>query len=410
MAWLAAGLFLLGFFYLTAVPGSLLHHLRGRGASPFGEPVLARASIGDLLGRLAGPASYTGGLPHPITLQPDFPEESPAPAPPRLAGPPADRSVSGPAENPAGEGRPAREESRAEGDRPSPSGTTAREQPPPAGHTLDEGPGAGAARPVPPATGEASRVTGPVVRVMTFNIRHALGLDGQVSLERVARVLEGVDIAFLSEVDRFWLRSGLRDQPAVLQELTGMPYAFYAPALNLPGPSRQYGNLLLSRFPILDAQAVPLPRPQGAEARVMIEARLDVHGEEWFVAGVHLGLDREERRLQVEAIQARAAAAGPHRVLLGDFNATLEAPELSSLVEGEGPVWIDGLAGAPPTYPAWGPTARIDHLLLSPSLASRRQGSGVDSSDASDHLPAWVELQVSDRSKARPRRPIGLRP
>lgn len=48
---------------------------------------------------------------------------------------------------------------------------------------------------------------------------------------------------------------------------------------------------------------------------------------------------------------------------------------------------------------AWGRNAglRLDHLLLSPELASRLKASGVDAhvrgwEKASDHAPAWIEL------------------
>jgi exodeoxyribonuclease III len=49
---------------------------------------------------------------------------------------------------------------------------------------------------------------------------------------------------------------------------------------------------------------------------------------------------------------------------------------------------------------------RIDHLLLSPTVAKRLMAAGVDRSaraaeKASDHAPAWVELK--DRRRQRPR-------
>lgn len=252
--------------------------------------------------------------------------------------------------------------------------------------------------PQPPAAEEPAEAPAPepppTVRVMTFNMRHALGLDGQVSLERVAEAIAQADIVFVNEVDRFWLRSGLRDQPAVLQELTGHPYAHFGPALDLPGPSRQYGNLLLSRYPIVRAETVALPQPQGAEARVMVEAQIDVDGQIWTVYGVHLGLDPHERRLQVEAIQARAGAGGRARILLGDFNALPDASEFEPLWAPDRPRWVDGLAEGPATYPAWEPSARIDHIFLSPALAVRQLDAGVDDCQASDHLPAWVDLAL----------------
>jgi exodeoxyribonuclease-3 len=50
---------------------------------------------------------------------------------------------------------------------------------------------------------------------------------------------------------------------------------------------------------------------------------------------------------------------------------------------------------------------RIDHLLLSPSVAPRLKAAGVDREvrgweKASDHAPVWIEL--ADRAPARPKR------
>jgi exodeoxyribonuclease-3 len=49
---------------------------------------------------------------------------------------------------------------------------------------------------------------------------------------------------------------------------------------------------------------------------------------------------------------------------------------------------------------------RIDHLLLSPSVARRLEDAGVDRAvrgkpGASDHAPVWVTLEVSRSRKKR---------
>ena len=52
------------------------------------------------------------------------------------------------------------------------------------------------------------------MRALTFNIRHAVGLDGVHDLDRVARVIEGAaaDLVALQEVDRHLSpRSGYLD-------------------------------------------------------------------------------------------------------------------------------------------------------------------------------------------------------
>ena len=57
---------------------------------------------------------------------------------------------------------------------------------------------------------------------------------------------------------------------------------------------------------------------------------------------------------------------------------------------------------------------RIDHLLLSPSLAGRLVAAGVDREvrareHSSDHAPVWIELaDAKAGSRQRVRRPAGL--
>ncbi|MBA2726127.1 MAG: endonuclease/exonuclease/phosphatase, partial [Actinobacteria bacterium] len=96
------------------------------------------------------------------------------------------------------------------------------------------------------------------LRVATFNIRHGLGVDGRLSLDRTARVIlaTGAPVVAVQEIDRFWTRSGLIDQAQVLGTLTGMHVSFH------PTFSRgdsEYGIALLSKSR-LETHFVRLPR------------------------------------------------------------------------------------------------------------------------------------------------------
>ena len=92
--------------------------------------------------------------------------------------------------------------------------------------------------------------------IMTFNIHHGKGRDRRVDLGRTAGVIaqSGCDIIGLNEVDRhFSNRSDYEDQIGRLAEQLNMHYA-YCPSLSLSSgdssEKRQYGNALLTRFPI----------------------------------------------------------------------------------------------------------------------------------------------------------------
>jgi endonuclease/exonuclease/phosphatase family metal-dependent hydrolase len=73
-------------------------------------------------------------------------------------------------------------------------------------------------------------------------------------------------------------------------------------------------------------------------------------------------------------------------ILLGDFNAPPEAPELA-------PLWEKlTIAPAGPTFPADAPAKRIDHVAVSGGL--RVRATSVPETPASDHRPVLAELSV----------------
>ncbi|OPH53130.1 hypothetical protein BC351_32150 [Paenibacillus ferrarius] len=158
--------------------------------------------------------------------------------------------------------------------------------------------------------------------IITFNIHHGEGLDGKVNLERIAELLgqEHADVIALQEVDRFRLRSGFVDQAKALAELLGMQMRF-APSLTYP--IGQYGNAILSRYPIENSSYELLPGAK--ETRSLLTAQLQVGSEHIQVATTHLGLSEEDRNVQLARISELLADTEVPLVLTGDFNMELDA-------------------------------------------------------------------------------------
>ncbi len=132
---------------------------------------------------------------------------------------------------------------------------------------------------------------------------------------------------------------------------------------------------------------------------------------------------------------ATLAASGLPVVLAGDYNVVPSPSDMyaskshddNALVQPESRAayarllaqgWTDALRTMHPDEPSytfwaylrngWGRDAgwRLDHLLLSPSLAGQMVAAGVDrdvrgEAEASDHAPAWVELKLKRAAKAR---------
>ena len=100
------------------------------------------------------------------------------------------------------------------------------------------------------------------MKLVSYNTQYSKGKDGRYDLERIAKTLEGADVIALQEVDRFWPRTGMIDQPAELAALLPNYYWVYGPAFNMDASEagadgavinrrRQFGNMILSRWPLI---------------------------------------------------------------------------------------------------------------------------------------------------------------
>ncbi|WP_433444162.1 endonuclease/exonuclease/phosphatase family protein [Nonomuraea sp. CA-141351] len=105
--------------------------------------------------------------------------------------------------------------------------------------------------------------------------------------------------------------------------------------------------------------------------------------------------DANERLEQVRAIQPLVVQREEPVVLTGDLNARPDAPEIHALSETLTDTWTRAGTGDGYTHPATGPTARIDYVFTSAGVQAKV--AAVGTSDASDHLPLFVDLLVGRR-------------
>jgi glycerophosphoryl diester phosphodiesterase len=245
----------------------------------------------------------------------------------------------------------------------------------------------------------------PQVTVATYNIHHAAGVDDVLDLERIATEIErgGAAIVGLQEVDRHWSeRSEFVDQAQWLADRLDMEVA-YGANLDLdppaPGsPRRQYGTAILSAHPIVYSHNTHLPRPEGGEQRGLLEAAIDVDGVRVRVANTHLQhTSAVERRAQTERIVELLRPVRTPIVLMGDLNAQPGTPELAPLSPRFVDAWPRGGVGDGFTYPAEGPTARIDYVLTTADVDV--SAAEVLTSPASDHAQVTADLVLP---RARP--------
>ncbi|MGH2524041.1 MAG: endonuclease/exonuclease/phosphatase family protein, partial [Anaerolineales bacterium] len=86
------------------------------------------------------------------------------------------------------------------------------------------------------------------VRLMTYNIRSAYGMEGRQDVEAIAQVIEGAgtEVVALQELSRGWFLNGGTDLLPLLARRLNMPYTVMGAATD-----PLFGNAILSRYPIL---------------------------------------------------------------------------------------------------------------------------------------------------------------
>ncbi len=284
------------------------------------------------------------------------------------------------------------------------------------------------------------------MRLLSYNIQYGFGRDNAYDLARVAKVIAEADIAALQEVDRHWSRTGFDDQPRLLAEATGR-FAVFAPGFDMdaatpqdPLRRRQFGPMILSRWPILWSRThlLPLRRivtPINTQT-CALEAVIAAPDGPIRLISLHLAhVGRAERLTQIAQLNAHQAAVAttggpwsgtddePSRnwtesmpeppcptscLWLGDFNMEPGSPEYHAIT-GETPyhpgalyagAMVDAVAHTGQTLHTHekiiSGTRRLrqlDHIFVTADLAPRLRKTWTEADQiASDHLPLWLEM------------------
>ncbi|MFG6120960.1 endonuclease/exonuclease/phosphatase family protein [Thalassobacillus sp. B23F22_16] len=247
------------------------------------------------------------------------------------------------------------------------------------------------------------------VRVMSYNIAAGAGSDGVYDTERIAQVIKdsGAEVIALQEVDVHWgARSNNDDILADLADRLDM-HSFFAPIYDMDPlvegePRRQFGVAILSKYPIIKATNHDITRlstqnttPEPALAPGFAEAIINVKGALVPFYSTHLDYrgDPTVRIMQVDDMLNIFDEQAGEKVLLGDMNATPEAPELSPLFDRFTDAWSAVSDELGYTFSALAPSKRIDYIFASESIEV--QDAEVIDTLASDHLPVVADLALN---------------
>lgn len=246
-----------------------------------------------------------------------------------------------------------------------------------------------------PGMSAAASVRSDPVRVMCYNIHHGEGLDGKLDLERIAALITEAkaDVVALQEVDRGVERTNKRDLPAELARLTGLTAYFER---NISHQGGEYGNAVLTRFPIKRARNTHYRMAGAAEQRGVLQLVLDVHGRDVLFMNTHLdaGSEHVERVRSAGELQRIIKDAGAMPVILcGDFNSGPGSRPYEQISAHLTDTWKVVGRGGGFTFPVKNPRKRIDYIWISPETILPLKME-VLHSIASDHLPIVAELDL----------------
>jgi endonuclease/exonuclease/phosphatase family metal-dependent hydrolase len=280
------------------------------------------------------------------------------------------------------------------------------------------------------------------MKLVTFNMQWGLGVDGRVSLPRIvqaARAMADFDVLCLQEVaDHYPALKGNTDMNQFDSLAALLPGFAAIEGIGVDvegdGRRRRFGNMILTRLPVLSVRRHALPWPADPSVssmpRVAIEATLAMPMGPVRVTTTHLEYySAIQRNAQVQRLRelhdescGRARAPAPSETSRGPFDTTPQAtsailtadfnfpPEdaahedlMAPLASG-GPAYRDAWQVAhprqphPPTFCVHDRTWRdqpycCDFIYVSEDLAAHVRSVTVDTAtQASDHQPVLLEL------------------
>lgn len=260
------------------------------------------------------------------------------------------------------------------------------------GICLSCGKGSKEPAPNPNPTGKGS-----VVTVMTYNIYGARsGGVPDADLKAIAKTITDskADLVALNEVDAFTTRNGKdRHLARDLAALTGMNW-YFTKAMDFYGG--EYGDAVLSKFPILESKRYSLPVADGVggELRSVAMIKVKKDDKEFYFASTHLDhLQIEDNRiLQANQLKQIVTDLNKPLILAGDFNAR---PETQTMTIVKGFMTLGCRQQCPFTFPSNAPDRTIDYIMYSPvDKFAINSYNAIPYLTASDHAPVVATIEI----------------
>ncbi len=234
------------------------------------------------------------------------------------------------------------------------------------------------------------------MKIMTFNVQHCKNfISGKIDYEKVAEAIVscGADVIGLNEVRGGRLVPFSPSQIKRLSRLTGIKNYYFGKSIGIfkGGP---YGNAILSKYPIIEAETIRIPMPGRKdrkykyryERRCVVKAVLEGN---ITVLVTHFGLNPDEQASAVKILTENIEAE--KCILMGDFNMppdnSLQGPIREMLTD-----TANGFREKLLSFPSDRPSRRIDYIYVSNDIEV--VSADVPEIIVSDHRPVLAEINI----------------
>jgi len=265
-------------------------------------------------------------------------------------------------------------------------------------------------RPIPSDLNKFSEIFTPqakcvpdTIRIMTYNVRSCIGMDGKISPRRIARAIgrHKPDIVALQELDMNRKRTGEVDQAHLIAQELEMIYHFHP---SVVVDEECYGDAVLSRFPMELIRAGRLPgiiKNSIVEPRGVIWTGINIGEAKINFFNTHLGLFPREGIYQTKALLGDEWLSHPvcrePIILCGDFNALPHSQvcrDIKKVLRDAQEELDDHSPQA--TWFSHYPVGRIDHIFVGHTIEVTHVEVSSTELDkiASDHFPLIVDIKI----------------
>ena len=236
-----------------------------------------------------------------------------------------------------------------------------------------------------------------MLRVMTYNIQHGIDYVHRlktkeviVNLDKIVEIIKSVnpDIVALNEVYDAPVPY-LEKQAEYIASKLGYYFAF-GKAINIKGG--EYGNALLSRFPLHDVSVISIPdainhnEPVYYESRSIIKAYINKEGKKYHFFVSHFGLAKEEQDNGTALIKELVNDLD-NVIFMGDLNLTPDDKNYQEITK----VLKNAVNENIKTFPSINPVSRIDYIFVSNDIKVMK--NKVLDIVFSDHLPVTIDIE-----------------